>query len=167
MPTIHLSPIHRTQHDLMCKMVEISVQPHSLDCPWYVWDQWQNMWGALMLSTCFVIGINDNNSSSSSSTCFSNYSCPLYMQLRPVQSKLLCFVLRLSCTFYWTQVRSVPCFVSQSSCWKLFKLFDLSKLLHGFLYVVRCICQMDKWIFLSCYMDLSKLIHEKNVSWIC
>ena len=110
MPTIHLSPIHGTQHDLMCKMVEISVQPHSLDCPWYVWDQGQNMWRALMLSTCFVIGINNN---SSSSTCFSNYLWPLNMQLRHVQSKLLCFFLRLSYTLYWTQVRSLPCLVRE------------------------------------------------------
>ena len=121
MPTIHLSPIHGTHYDLMCKMVEISVQPHSLDCPWYVWDQRQDMWRALMLSTCFVIGINNN--SSSSRTCFSNYLCPLNMQWRPVQSKLLCFFLRLSCTLYWTQVWSLPCLVREGFPKKMLLFF--------------------------------------------
>ena len=37
--------------------------------------------------------------------------------------------------FYRTQVRSLPCLISQS-CWILFKLLDLSKLSHGFLKVV-------------------------------
>ena len=146
MPSIHLSPIHGTQHDLMCKMVEISVQPHSLDCPWYVWDQRQDMWRALMLSTCFVIGIN--NISSSSSACFSNYSCPLNVQLGPVQSKLLRFVLRMSCTFYGTQVRSLPCLghsVTPSYCWFLLWIYqnwymDFSKLLYGFVRIDTWIC---------------------------
>ena len=61
---------------------------------------------------------------------------------------------------------------TNASYWILFKL-DLSKLFHGFLLVVRWICQnwyldlsdllhgfvkIDTWSSLSCYMDLLELL---------
>ena len=61
---------------------------------------------------------------------------------------------------------------SSSFCWILFSL-DLSKLFHGFLLVVRWICEnwflifsdllhgfvkIDIWSSLSCYMDLLELL---------
>ena len=66
-------------------------------------------------------------------------------------------------TFYWTQVRSLPCLVPESisaladfcsNCWISPSCYmDFPELLHGFV-------EIDIWIsLLSCYMDLSKLIH--------
>ena len=50
----------------------------------------------------------------------------------------------------------------QFPCWILFKLLDLSKLLHGFIEVVKFICQ--NW-----YMDFSELLcgFVKVPTWIC
>ena len=66
---------------------------------------------------------------------------------------------------------SCHCWVTECSCWILFKLelsklflgyMDFSKLLHGFV-------KIDKCMSLSFYMDLSKLLHGfvKVVTWIC
>ena len=107
-----------------------------------------------MLSTCFVIGINNNSSSSSSSSaCFSNYLCPLNVQLGPVQSKLLRFVLRMSCTFYWTQVRSLPCLVRH-----VVFMLNFAQIVE-FEAVTWITVEIVKWISLSSYKDFSKLIH--------
>ena len=59
--------------------------------------------------------------------------------------------------------------LSQSPCWILLKLLDLSglsdrSLLHGFV-------KIDEWISLSCFMDLSKLqngfvaLYQTKPSW--
>ena len=76
---------------------------------------------------------------------------------------LVCFVFEgFFGYFHRTQIRSVPCLVTQwggalvefgSNCWICQSCFiPFSSWLHGFVKIVAL-------IFLSCYMDLSKLLH--------
>ena len=57
--------------------------------------------------------------------------------------------------FYWTQVHSLPCLVSQCSCWIFSNCWIyqsvLMELFHGFV-------EIDKLISLNCYTDLSTFI---------
>ena len=87
---------------------------------------------------------------------------------------IISIIIREPFKFFFLSVPSLIIALSckslrQFPCWILFKLLVLSKLLHVFLFVVKCICQnwymyisellhgfvkIDTWISVSCYMDL-------------
>ena len=70
---------------------------------------------------------------------------------------------RLKAFFYRIQVRSLPCvvilYVSHFLLLLNFVQICSVKVVTCSFSVVKWICQIDKWKYLSCYMDLSKLIH--------
>ena len=78
------------------------------------------------------------------------------------QTLLTCKQQRSMCNFLSNPVHSLPCLFSHSvtglvelclNSWICQRCMYFSKLLHGFV-------KIDKWITLSCYMDLSKVIHR-------